>query len=219
MATNGYTAKLWPALQGVIVPLRGHATAHRPGSGLPKEGLPRTYSFIYEDGYEYMVSRRPGSTGEGDIIIGGGLTIGAEQGLYEYGTTDDTAADPIIIDYLKETTTRYFGRNWGNDDPTGRIKQEWTGIMGYSADGFPFVGQVPGENGLYIAASFQGSGMVLCFDTARTLALLMNDEAESAKKMLPECFWITEERLKHTFTGRLHTKVPKDLKLKEQPDD
>ncbi|KAI9872725.1 MAG: hypothetical protein M1830_001257, partial [Pleopsidium flavum] len=159
LATNGYTAHLYPALQGVIVPLRGHITAHRPGSGMPPGGLPTTYSFIYDDGYEYMIPRPPGSRFAGDIIIGGGLTKAAEEGLYEYGTTNDTTTDPEIIDYLRETTVTYFGDNWDQDHTEGRIRREWSGIMGYSADGFPLIGQMPGEEGLYITASFQGHGM------------------------------------------------------------
>lgn len=89
LATNGYTAHLYPALQGVVVPLRGHMTAQRPGSGLPQNGLSTTYSFIYNDGYEYMITRPPGSSFAGDIAIGGGLTKGQDTGLDEFGTTDD----------------------------------------------------------------------------------------------------------------------------------
>ncbi len=61
VATNGYTAHLVPQFQGVIVPLRGQITAHRPGTAMPASGsLPTTYSFIYEKGYEYMVPRPEG---------------------------------------------------------------------------------------------------------------------------------------------------------------
>ena len=55
LATNGYTARLYPKLQGIIVPLRGHMTVQRPGSGLTRTRLPGTYSFIYENGYAYMI--------------------------------------------------------------------------------------------------------------------------------------------------------------------
>ena len=74
LATNGYTAHLYPKLQGVIVPLRGFVTAQRPGTAMPAAGLSNTYSFIYRDGYEYMIPRPPGTTYAGDIVIGGGLT-------------------------------------------------------------------------------------------------------------------------------------------------
>ncbi|MCJ1399914.1 hypothetical protein MMC11_003117 [Xylographa trunciseda] len=217
LATNGYTAHLYPALQGIIVPLRGHMTAQRPGKAMPQEGLAATYSFIYADGYEYMIPRPQGSTFAGDIMIGGGLTKAPDEGLFEFGTTDDTTKDPDIIDYLENSTQKYFGSNWGDDHPDGRVRQAWTGIMGYSADGFPFVGQVPDEKELYIAASFQGHGMVLCLLAAKALVQMMTSEdLNNVDKWFPKAFRATTERMEHTFQGRLHTNVPKDLELKTQ---
>lgn len=217
LTTNGYTAHLYPALQGVIVPLRGHITAHRPGSGMPTGGLPTTYSFIYDNGYEYMIPRPPGSKFAGDIVIGGGLTKAVEEGLYEYGTTDDTTTDPRIIDYLKETTITYFGDNWGEDNKKGRIRQEWSGIMGYSADGFPLIGHIPGEEGLSIAASFQGHGMVLCFLCAKALTeILLGADDKQLDPWFPRAFRMRKERLQKKFEGRLHVKAAKELEVKSQ---
>lgn len=130
VATNGYTAALLGAFQGVIVPLRGQVTAQRPGSNMPFGGsLPTTYSFIYHDGYDYMVPRPAGSRYAGDIVIGGGLVRAENEGLDEYGTTDDTTVNETISKYLAEITPKYFGENWGEDHPDGRVRREWTGIM------------------------------------------------------------------------------------------
>ncbi|EEQ28349.1 conserved hypothetical protein [Microsporum canis CBS 113480] len=158
MATNGYTAALYPKLQGRIVPLKGHITAQRPGANMPTDGLSHTYSFIYAGGFDYMIPRPKGSKFAGDIVIGGGFTKSKDRGLSEYGTTDDTTLAPEISEYLTRSTEKFFGDNWGQDDPEGRVRREWTGIMGYSTDGFPWVGDVAGEPGLYISASFQGHG-------------------------------------------------------------
>lgn len=209
LATNGYTAHLWKPFQGVIVPLRGQITAHRPGSAMPAEGLPTTYSFIYDKGYEYMIPRPPGSRFAGDIIIGGGLAKAPDDGLSEYGTTDDTTVDETISAYLKETTPRYFGTAWGEENSDGRIRREWTGIMGYSPDGFPLVGEVPGEEGLWASSSFQGHGMVLCWMCAKAMVEMMQgrDDAE-LDSWFPNAFRITEERLHKRFQGRLHTTAP-----------
>ncbi|KAE8453601.1 hypothetical protein EG329_009112 [Mollisiaceae sp. DMI_Dod_QoI] len=209
LATNGYTAHLWKGFQGSIVPLRGQITAHRPGSGMPKEGLPGTYSFIYANGYEYMIPRPPGSKFAGDIVIGGGLIKAKEEGLYEFGTTDDTTKNEEISRYLTETTTRYFGQTWGEDDREGRVRKEWTGIMGYSSDGFPFVGEVPEQKALWVAASFQGHGMVLCWLCAKALVGMMdgNRKDEELNEWFPKVFKVTEERMNKRFKGRLHTKV------------
>ena len=217
LATNGYTARLYPALQGVIVPLRGHVTAHRPGHRMPKEGLSLTYSFIYANSYEYMITRPQGSKFAGDIIIGGGSTMAAEEGLNEFGTVDDSATDPIIVDYLHDSTLKYFGDYWGHDDSEGRVRKVWSGIMGYSADGFPFIGEVPEEKGLFIAASFQGHGMVLCLSAVKALVEIINDtEGGNVDSWFPKAFRVTGERLKHEFKGRLHSTTPKNLELKSQ---
>ncbi|PVH75170.1 FAD dependent oxidoreductase [Cadophora sp. DSE1049] len=210
LATNGYTAFLHRDFQGSIVPLRGQITAHRPGSNMPSSGLPGTYSFIYSNGYEYMIPRPPGSKHAGDIVIGGGLVKADEEGLYEFGETDDTNLNSTISQYLAETTPRYFGEAWGSDDVEGRVRREWTGIMGYSSDGFPFVGEVPGrDNGaLYVCASFQGHGMVLCWLCARALVGIMRGEKEEGElEWFPEVFRVSKERMGRRFEGKLNTKV------------
>ena len=86
-------------------------TAQRPGLGLPKNGLNSTYSLIFDNGYEYMTSRVEGSKFAGDIMIGGGSTIGPDNGLHEFGTTDDTSTDPLILEHLKASAQTRFGSN------------------------------------------------------------------------------------------------------------
>ncbi|CAK7243208.1 MAG: hypothetical protein STHCBS139747_004719 [Sporothrix thermara] len=249
LATNGYTAHLVPSLQGVVVPLRGQIAMHRAGSNMPgatapgvtakapssQQGLATTYSFIYEQGYEYMITRPPGSTCAGDVIIGGGLKYAdptADGGLCEYGSTDDTTLNPIVSAYLGETPLRYFGRSssssssssghgWGADHPDGRVRAEWTGIMGYTPDGYPLVGEMPSttsnatNKGLWLCCAFQGHGMVYAWPCGRALATMiqtanMKDKAASKGvdtallQWFPACFRTTEARLKLQFAGRLH---------------
>lgn len=212
MATNGYTAHLYPPVQGIIVPLRGHMTAQNYGQAMPKGSLSNTYSFIYADGYEYMVPQS-----KGYMMIGGGLTMGPNEGLLEFGTTDDTTKDPVIADYLCDCTERYFGSNWGEDHPDGRVHMAWTGIMGFSTDGFPLVGPVPDGNNLYIAASFQGSGMVLCFHSAIALvSMLSEEEGNGLNEWFPRSFCMSKDRLKSKFRGRLHMKAPMELGAQSQ---
>ena len=211
LATNGYTAHLCPSFQGVIVPLRGHVTAQRPGSGLPSAGLPTTYSLIYQGAYEYMIPRPPGTRFAGDIVIGGASTKKPNNGVDEFGCTNDDQVDSIVSKCLEDCTAEYFGRNWGHDDPAGRVRRVWSGIMGYSSDGSPFVGQV--EPGLFVAASFRGHGMVLCFLCARALSTLMQEQEEknTLEDWFPSSFLFSKERLKRKFEGRLHAVHPKEI--------
>ena len=206
MATNGYTGFLCERFSKVIVPLRGQITVHRPGRNMPSEGLQTTYSFIYSNGYEYMIPRPKGTKFDVDIVIGGGLVKARDEGIEEFGTTDDTTLNHEISTYLTATTPRYFGEAWGADHPDGRIRKEWTGIMGYSSDGFPFIGEVPGEKDLWIAASFQGHGMVLCFLCTKALVAMMSGEEKELDSWFPNIFKVTEERMGKRFMGRLHTK-------------
>jgi glycine/D-amino acid oxidase-like deaminating enzyme len=128
--TNGYTANLLPAMQGQIVPLRGQITTQRPGrkARFPKL-LPTTYSFIYKDGYEYMIPRPVPGTPEGQhIVIGGGLGRLPNGGMSEFGICDDNVLNPETSRYLKDALKGYFGKsNWGEGDDAGgeRIVQEW----------------------------------------------------------------------------------------------
>jgi hypothetical protein len=46
---------------------------------------------------------------------------------------------------LKQKRAGYFGKeNWGEN---GKTIQEWTGIMGYTKDTRPIVGEAPGQGG------------------------------------------------------------------------
>ncbi|KAI0133468.1 FAD dependent oxidoreductase [Xylariales sp. AK1849] len=206
IATNGYTAHLLKTFQGIIVPCRGHVTAQRPGQNMPHEGLPVTYSFVYDKGYEYMIPRPAGTRFEGDIIIGGGLARALDGGVFEYGTTDDTVFDETIEEVLYQSLPRYFGDSWGADHVEGRIRKQWNGIMGYSPDGLPFVGKMPNMENLWISCSFQGHGMVLCWMCARALvSMIQGHDDEELQQWFPDIFRVTEERLNLPFQGRLHT--------------
>ena len=215
VATNGYTPYIMKELQGAIVPMRGQITAQRPGTAtkLPCP-LPTTYSFIYRDGYEYMIPR-PLSNGGQHIVIGGGLGRLPAAGPSEYGTVDDGNLNPEISKYLHESLTGYFSaENWGEaskEEEARRVVQEWTGIMGATADGRPFVGEVPGKKGMWISAGFNGHGMVLCLKSAEALVKMMGAGHKSkAPDWFPESFLLTQDRLvKCRFQGRTDMQVPK----------
>ena len=52
------------------------------------------------------------------------------------------------------------------------IEAEWTGVLGFTADGFPLVGglEVEGRDGVLVAAGFCGHGMPQCFGVGKAIA-------------------------------------------------
>ncbi|KAF2645197.1 FAD dependent oxidoreductase [Massarina eburnea CBS 473.64] len=212
LATNGYTPYLLPTLQRAIVPLRGQITTQQP----PKHAahpsvLSHTYSFIYSAGYEYMISRNE-ADGTQHIVIGGGLARLPDAGVSEYGTVDDSRLNAGISTYLHGTLSGYFGEpNTASNEEEGagyKIVQEWTGIMGATADGIPFVGEVPGQKGLWVCAGFNGHGMVLCLKSAEALVGMIRGGGED-DRWFPNSFSISMKRLERcAFSGRTDMVVP-----------
>jgi glycine/D-amino acid oxidase-like deaminating enzyme len=67
-------------------------------------------------------------------------------------------------------------------------------VMGYSDDGFPYVGDVPDKPGQYICAGFNGHGMPQIFLSAKAIAqvVLLGAKAEDVDLPLP--YRTTSER-------------------------
>jgi glycine/D-amino acid oxidase-like deaminating enzyme len=87
--------------------------------------------------------------------------------------------------------------------------------MGYSPDGFPFVGEVPDQENVFVAASFQGHGMVLSFLAAKALTTMMAKDHSGLESWFPQVFCVTPGRMAKRFKGRLHTDA-KALELNAQ---
>lgn len=76
---------------------RRQVTAQRPGLSIPSQGLPATCSFIYRNGFEYMVS--PLAEDGGDIIIGGGLYENGDGGVgrgWKHRRHRDERSDQLV---------------------------------------------------------------------------------------------------------------------------
>jgi glycine/D-amino acid oxidase-like deaminating enzyme len=215
LATNGYTPYLLPTLQGAIVPLRGQILAQKPPpTARHPSVLPKTYSFIYASGYEYMIPRQLPDGGQ-HIVIGGGLGRLPNAGAAEYGTVDDSALNTDVSAYLDGTVAGYFGLPTSSspsaqDAPEYELVHEWTGIMGATADGRPFVGEIPGKKGVWVSAGFNGHGMVLCLKAAEGLVgMIGGGRGAERLEWFPKSFVISEERItKANFGGRADMKVP-----------
>lgn len=67
--------------------------------------------------------------------------------------------------------------------------------MGYSSDGLPHVGHVPGQKDQYIIAGFTGHGMPQIFLAAEGLAKMVLKDVDFAQTGLPRLFESTQSRL------------------------
>lgn len=67
--------------------------------------------------------------------------------------------------------------------------------MGYSSDGLPHVGQVPGHDGQYVLAGFTGHGMPQIFLAAEGLAKMISLGMSFEETELPRLFKTSQSRL------------------------
>jgi glycine/D-amino acid oxidase-like deaminating enzyme len=150
-ATNGYASFLAPELSEKLVPLRGHAVAIDPPPSYLKTPLSHSYAFHWDDDFDYLIQR----PGDGKPLIYGGGDIAHPDGFtHGVGIHDDSKVSSFVVDHLTSTVSRTF-IGW-EEAPARRCA--WTGIMGLTEDELPFVGELPGKPGQFIAAGYNGHG-------------------------------------------------------------
>ncbi|KAM0513909.1 hypothetical protein ACHAPE_007264 [Trichoderma viride] len=186
-ATNGYTGHLNPALRGCLTGVIGHMTAQSPGSRFEPCHGGRSWSVIYGNGFDYVTQRPDGEDGSaGDLMLGGGLFRSKDEGLDQIGVWDDGRMDAFPLMHLKGSMATVFEPKWGVG---GELKGAWTGIMGFTGDMLPFVGSLPlgldvskkmarggfgeGASGQWLAAGFNGEGMVWAWLSGVAVAVMM----------------------------------------------
>lgn len=166
-ATNAYTHHLLPNLKEVIVPVRGQVIATAPTDPL------FDFDWLANDGYEYAIQRR-----DGRIILGGMRWKSPTQ---ELGIEDDATVEPVVGEGLRSFLRETF--------PPLRevaIDYEWTGIMGFTADENPLIGELPGRPGEYISAGYTGHGMAIAIAAGKAIAEQISG---SATLSIPQPFW------------------------------
>lgn len=67
--------------------------------------------------------------------------------------------------------------------------------MGYSSDGFPHVGEVPGKEGQLICAGFSGHGMPQIYLAAKAIADMVLDGRKVEEVDLPRLYRTSRQRL------------------------
>ncbi|KAJ7213163.1 FAD dependent oxidoreductase [Mycena pura] len=184
-ATNAFTATLLPEFMGHIWPFRGQCAAVVPPKAYAGPNmLTSTYSLDYGD---YLIQRPK----DGVILFGGARRSMSVERLL--GNTDDTETFPEMTAELKAALPRYF-EGWGEQALGEGLVQVWSGIMGYTSEGYPYVGEVHDKPGAFVCAGHHGHGMARIMTCAKGLASLMQGNSWESTG-LPECFQPTRERL------------------------
>jgi gamma-glutamylputrescine oxidase len=148
VASDGALPALVPEYAPRVRARRLHMTATAPLSERVTERL------VYSRwGYEYF-QQRP----DGRLLIGGFSDLDGEDSY-----TDSDYGSPRIWERIE----RLIGEDLGLD---AEITHRWAGIVGYSDDGLPYVGEVPGRPGLYVAGGYSGHGNVPGFLAGRLVA-------------------------------------------------
>lgn len=140
LCTNAYSAQLHPYFTGKVVPTRGQCLVTAP-----LENGPVMRGCGYSD-YGYMYYRM---TFDGRLLVGGGRK---NYKALEHDTTEDRVTDPVQA-YLEAYLRARF------PEVEAPIDRRWAGIMGFSADGVPLVGTLPGCPRIGFAVGFTGHGL------------------------------------------------------------
>ncbi|KAF8152278.1 FAD dependent oxidoreductase [Crassisporium funariophilum] len=205
-----------------IVPTRGQVGAVRAAVNASELGWLNSWDGG-GGGWEYWFPRYQGTEanstlGENDIeretgsanpliILGGGREFSG--GTLEMGVTDDSVLNERVRRALRAFLPTLFPGQFATDGTGGGSESgikdpwemEWTGIMGFTRSGDPFVGPIDFEDhhldGQYIAAGYTGHGMPRAFGCAEAVAGMikahMAGEEWEAPAWLPERYltWAT----------------------------
>lgn len=197
-ATNGHSAHLLPGLRGPLYPVRGQMTAQAPTSVFGTQGATRSWSIRYSSGFDYMTQ----SGKSGEIFIGGGLAQADGRGLSEIGNVRDDVQSPLARAHLGGIINAVWG-SAPSQAATTNVITEWTGVMGFTADGLPLVGKVPnvasGRDGdaEWASVGFNGYGMCNTWLAGKYIANRVLGKSHEDAGMMPSAYVLTAERLKH----------------------
>jgi glycine/D-amino acid oxidase-like deaminating enzyme len=197
--TNAHASHLLSALSGKIFPLRGTMSTQGKGPSFPNLGSTNSWSYVDKGTLDpktnvwswtlYYITQDPNT---GDIYIGG-----EKQKLDELFVSDDTVIGSIPGEALSKILPKIFSEGWDASEPV--VKKMWSGVMAFTADGFPLVGRLTrgmsgreGE-GEWFAGGYNGHGMDKSWLSGEALVSMIVGKDVSG--WFPSEYRITEERL------------------------
>jgi len=195
-ATNGYTTGVLPEFAKKIVPIKitcSHISTPKD-SAHPPPHLNHTYGLSYgPPGIRDYLIPRP----DGGVICGGAKATYAEDTSLWFNNYDDST----LLEQARPHFEKVMQKNFvGWENSGAAVDYLWTGIIGYTADGLPHCGKVPGRDNHYILAGYNGGGMPHIFLTAKGIAKMIREDVPFESTGIPRIFKITAERLKEDVT-------------------
>lgn len=156
LCTNAYSARLDPWFSGKIIPTRAQVLVTAPLKNGP---------ILNTCGYSDYGSMYYRDTFDGRLLVGGGRK---QNRWLEHDTSDDRITGPV-----QRVLEHYLRHKFPEIDAP--VEQRWAGIMGFSMDGLPLVGTLPGKPRVGFAVGFTGHGLALGAGAAeRAVAMLLN---------------------------------------------
>jgi glycine/D-amino acid oxidase-like deaminating enzyme len=226
LATNAYTSHLLPDFADLIVPCRGQMSALVPLPSLSGANRLQTSMGFEGDGLDDYLIQRPNSRG-GHLMFGGGRTHGKSIGV-----TDDSTFDEVTARYLRRELIDAFELPERSDEKLEmEAVRQWTGIMGFSRDEVPWVGPVPGKEGVFVAAGYTGHGMPNTWLSGKAIASMVGaslggsekDAAVEAARQatgLPRAYQVSAQRIEKAMAGgsveeRDEAEMSRDQRIRE----
>ncbi|KAL4778835.1 FAD dependent oxidoreductase-domain-containing protein [Aspergillus varians] len=192
-ATNAYSSALEPSLRGLIYP-----TPHMCDRIVPPvafegaTGLTNSYAVLLPNGGLFSIN--PRSTAEGSILFGGSNPGQPELEKW-LASHPERGIDDSLLGFKPVTeAVRAFAEGQIVGWKAGFNDDSWSGIIARSADGVPWVGELPGLPGQWVCAGHNGHGMARIFTAAPGLVKLMAGRPW-AETQLPEVYQITPSRV------------------------
>jgi len=156
VATDGLGYGLVPELDARVRATRGQVLVTAP---LPELVFERPHYARY--GLDYWHQ-----TPDGRLVIGGSRDAGA---------LDEWTAEESVTDTVQSRIEALAGKLLGH---APRVTHRWAGIWGTTDDLLPFVGQMPGNPRVWVAAGYSGHGNVLGFASGELVARALGGDRD-----------------------------------------
>ncbi len=148
LTLNGYIGLLWPEWESIVRPQRGQIVVTEP---LPLRVKGPCYLTKHLCYFRQMIS--------GELLIGGFRNFDLDN----ENTFFDRVSEKIQSELIDFTKTFF------DFTSSIKIKNQWSGTMGFTSDGQMIIGEVPLKKNFYLMAGCSGHGMGLSFHAAKVL--------------------------------------------------